>query len=216
MRSICVIFDLDGTLVDSETLGNQAFLDLVPALASPVAVLVERYRGMKLATILKDIEERIGCPLSADFEQQYRARVAALFDSCLQPIPGVPEMLEALTAPKCIASSGPAAKIAQALRVSGLSQHFGTNIFSSYDVQSWKPDPGLFLHAAREMGFAPGDCVVVEDSPAGVQAAVAAGMTCFGFAAAESAAGLHAAGAHRTFVDMSALPELMGSVGSSG
>jgi beta-phosphoglucomutase-like phosphatase (HAD superfamily) len=67
-------------------------------------------------------------------------------------------------------------KIRQALNVSGLAAYFGDAIFSAYDVGSWKPDPGLFLHSAGKMGFPPHQCVVVEDSAVGIQAAVAAGM----------------------------------------
>lgn len=176
MPTLLVIFDLDGTLVDSETLCNQAFLDLVPALTDPVDVLVDRYRGKKLANILCDIKSRINAPLAENFEQLYRHRVAERFASDLKPIQGVPEMLGALQHPFCIASSGPPAKISHALEVTKLAPHFGERIFSSYEVGSWKPEPGLFLHAAAAMGFAPEHCVVVEDSPVGLEAATAAGM----------------------------------------
>ena len=176
MRNLCIIFDLDGTLVDSERLCNQAFLDLIPDLNCTLDELVQRYRGVKLALIFQGIEQSIGHPLPADFETPYRARVAELVDSELQTIPGVHQMLDTLKYPKCIASSGPLKKIRKSLSVSGLAPFFGENLFSSYEVQSWKPEPGLFLHAAQAMGFPPSACVVVEDSPPGIQAAQAAGM----------------------------------------
>lgn len=91
-------------------------------------------------------------------------------------MPGVVAMLESLDQPRCIASSGPPQKIAQALKVSGLAIYFGSNLYSSYVVGSWKPEPGLFLHAARSMGYVPNTCIVVEDSTVGIQAANAAGM----------------------------------------
>ena len=172
----CVIFDLDGTLVDSEPLSNQAIRNLLPDLNDSLASLVDRYRGMKLATVMTDIEQRLDRKLPASFEVQYRREVAELFECYLQSIPGALEMLSYLPNPKCVASSGPLPKIEQSLSLTGLAQYFGSNLFSSYEIRTWKPDPGLFLHAAKEMGYAPGECIVVEDSEIGISAAAAAGM----------------------------------------
>jgi len=181
MDRLCVIFDLDGTLVDSETLGNQAFLDLLPELTDPVETLTERYRGMKLAFIMNDLAARLGQRIPEEFESVYRSRVSVLFKESLRPIAGVPQMLSSLRHAKCIASSGPLAKIRESLNLCGLAHHFGDKVFSSYAVNSWKPDPGLFLHASHEMGFAPRECVVVEDSDVGIEAAFAAGMAAMHF-----------------------------------
>ncbi|MFZ2451529.1 MAG: HAD-IA family hydrolase [Methylovulum miyakonense] len=169
MPRICVIFDLDGTLVDSEGLCNQAFLDLLPQLSDTVESLIKRYRGKKLASILADLESRLCQNLPDAFEQDYRQRVTDLFTRELKPMPGVVEMLEATNFRKCIASSGPPLKIRQALHVSGLAPYFGDSIFSSYEVGSWKPEPGLFQYAAHAMGFMPGQCAVVEDSDVGIE-----------------------------------------------
>lgn len=179
MRIECVIFDLDGTLVDSEGLCNQAFLDLIPELAFSLDELVKRYRGKKLRPILQDIERVIGRTLSSEFEKDYRSRVAALFEADLKPMPGVRQMLESIECPFCVASSGPREKIKQALEVSSLDGFFGDRIFSSYEVGAWKPDPGLFLHACEAMGCLPEACAVVEDSPPGIEAAIAAKMKPF-------------------------------------
>src|SRR5688572_16431504 len=97
----CLIFDLDGTLLDSEPLCNQAFLDLLPQLDDTVPGLIHRYRGMQLARILDDLSLRIGQPLEEDFEVRYRSRVAELYDTSLAPMPGAVEMLSALDNPKC-------------------------------------------------------------------------------------------------------------------
>ncbi|OUL34054.1 haloacid dehalogenase [Nostoc sp. T09] len=176
MKHLCVIFDLDGTLVDSEKLCNQAFIDLLPFINESVESLILRYRGRKLALILADIEMRYGEKLPRDFEVTYRHRVNELFEFYLQPITGVPEMLKTLEYTACVASSAPIAKIRKALNVTNLSHYFGDRLFSSYEVGSWKPAPGLFLYAANKMGFSPESCVVIEDSDVGIQAAYSAGI----------------------------------------
>ena len=176
---ICIIFDMDGTLVDSETLCNQAYLDLVPDIGLTLEAMVREHSGRRLAHIVADIEERVGRKLPVSFETDYRAHVAALFDTHLKPVPGVPEMLAALEFPKCVASNAPRRKISHAMQVSGLAEHFTGAIFSAYDIDAWKPDPGVFLHAAREMGYPREACIVVEDSPTGVEAADRAGMKVF-------------------------------------
>jgi beta-phosphoglucomutase-like phosphatase (HAD superfamily) len=116
---VCVIFDLDGTLVDSEELCNQAFVDLLPDLEETAEYLTTRYRGKKLSFILADLEQSIGHPLPPDFEPRYRFRVAELFDLHLRPTAGTREMLQKLDHPCCVASSGPPEKIAHALKSPG-------------------------------------------------------------------------------------------------
>lgn len=206
MSAICVIFDLDGTLVDSETLCNQAFLDLLPQLTVTVDSLVQANKGKKLASILVSIERALGRALPSTFEEEYRTRVADLFARNLAVVPGVKEMLDAVDAEKCVASSGPPQKIRQALEVAGIAQHFVGKVFSSYEVGAWKPDPGLFLHAADAMGFAPNQCAVIEDSEVGVEAGILAGMRVFQYVAHGGAA--PASGA-APFSRMSQLPRLL-------
>ncbi len=208
MSRICVIFDLDGTLVDSEGLCNQAFLDLLPQLSDTVESLTQRYRGKKLAQIFANLENRLCQNLPDAFEQHYRQRVAELFSRELKPMPGVLEMLEVTNFPKCIASSGPPLKIRQALQVSGLAPYFGANIFSSYEVGSWKPEPGLFQYAANVMGFMPRQCVVVEDSEVGIEAAAAAGMKAFRYMQKGETSSCRARG-EASFDDMLQLPQLL-------
>jgi HAD superfamily hydrolase (TIGR01509 family) len=174
---LCLIFDLDGTLVDSEPLSSQAFLDLLPDLRDTTAGLMARYRGHRLADVFADIALRLGRPLPDGFEHNYRERVATLYDTHLVAMPGVIDMLMDLPNPRCVASNGPPSKVAHGLRAAGLEAFFSGNVFSSYEVGRWKPDPHLFLHAADRMGFTPTQCIVVEDSDAGLAAAQAAGMS---------------------------------------
>ena len=174
----CLIFDCDGTLVDSELLCN---VGLVVKLAevgieADATELMHRYRGWKLAKIMQSLESIYGIKLAPNFEPTYRQIVSELFENELKPVEGVADFLEEIDLPICVASSGPRHKIEQALRVTGLAPFFGRNLFSSYEIQSWKPEPGLFLHAAAQMGFVPENCAVIEDSGVGIEAAQAAGM----------------------------------------
>ncbi len=89
---------------------------------------------------------------------------------------GVEQVLRRLKVPICVASSGPIEKIELSLTHTNLIQYFRDRIFSSYEIGIWKPDPGLFIHAAKQMRIAPQNCLVVEDSRPGFQAAEAAGM----------------------------------------
>lgn len=178
---LCLIFDLDGTLVDSEPLSNQAFLDLLPQLEDTVPDLMRRYTGMQFAPVVADLSRRLGVRLPENFDKAYRERVAQLYDMSLAPMPGAVEMLSELQNPKCVASNGPVSKISHGLRVAGLADFFGDKVFSSYQVGKWKPEPHLFLHAARMMGYTPDMCLVVEDSDPGLQAAKAAGMRAIQF-----------------------------------
>ena len=180
-RPACVLFDCDGTLVDSELLGNVALAHEL-ALGGIVETgesLTERFRGHKLADMLATLQADHGVALPDGFVDRYRARAAAMFERGVQRMPGVAEALEGLDGlalPMCIVSNGPIAKIRQSLRVAGLAGYFGERLFSAYEVGSWKPEPGLFLHAARAMGVEPARCVVVDDSATGVEAARRAGM----------------------------------------
>lgn len=176
MSNVCVIFDLDGTLVDSETLGTEALMELVPDLNEPLETLIDAYRGQRMATILADVERRLNRKLPDGFEHHYRDHASARMQTHLKPMPGVVEMLKELTYPLAVASSAPPAKIQLALEVCGIAHHFGENVFSCYDINAWKPDPSIFLHTAQAMNVAPHQCVVIEDSDVGVAAALAAGM----------------------------------------
>jgi HAD superfamily hydrolase (TIGR01509 family) len=183
----CLIFDLDGTLVDSEPLATQVFLDLLPKLDDTVAGLMHRYTGMQFTPVVADLASRLGQALPDNFEAAYRERLMQLYDRSLVAMPGAAEVLAAMPNPKCVASNGPPSKMTHGLRVAGLTEFFGDRTFSAYQVRRWKPEPHLFLHAAHAMNYPPEMCLVVEDSDAGLQAACAAGMRAIQFAPTASA-----------------------------
>jgi HAD superfamily hydrolase (TIGR01509 family) len=207
-----VIFDCDGVLVDSEETQARVILALAGDLgfSLPSAEALGRFRGAKMADIVRLIEEQIGRPTPADFVPELRRRQAEVFARELRPVDGIHAALAELPMARCVASSGPPEKIRLSLTLTGLLESFGNHIFSSYDIGSWKPAPDLFLHAALRMGAAPHECVVVEDSLVGVQAGVAAGMRVLGFAGVAGSRGrtLAEAGAE-VFADMRRLPGLI-------
>ncbi|WP_298235716.1 HAD-IA family hydrolase [uncultured Azohydromonas sp.] len=174
-----VIFDCDGTLVDSEpillaTVEEQALaLGVAPALLADL----HEMKGQSMALTLATIGQRRGRPLPEDFEATVRARMAETLKERLQPMPGARALLRRLALPFCVATNGPRAKTELTLSITGLLPLLRPDrIFSAYEVGAFKPDPALFLHAARALGVAPGRCAVVEDSPSGVRAGLAAGM----------------------------------------
>ena len=167
---------MDGTLVQSEDCASQALIDVIPALTDSVQAVTMRYRGMRLAEIFDDIERQSPGAIPADCLQLYREREQALSASMIKPSPGADTLLSALSGSKCIASNAPVAKTRRSLEQCGLSHHFVHGVYSAYDVQAWKPDPTLFLHAAHDNQVDPKDCIVVEDSVVGLDASRAAGM----------------------------------------
>lgn len=178
-----VIFDCDGTLVDSERLCNLVMAEVLAELGvrETEAELLGRYRGARMAYILADLERRHALRLPLAFEPHYRSRVAGRLERELAPNPGVKQLLHQLRgrAALAVASSAPRDKIELALRVTEISFAFGAHIYSSYEIGSWKPEPDLFLHAARAVGIPPSRCSVVEDSLLGAEAASRAGMRCY-------------------------------------
>jgi HAD superfamily hydrolase (TIGR01509 family) len=173
-----VIFDCDGTLVDSEPLSALVFAEALAEIGLPIGAeeALAKFRGRRFALCVEMAEAMLGRPLAPDFEAMVRGRTDDAFRERLQVIDGAAALLEAMTLPFCVASNAPRAKTELSLGLTGLRHHFGDRIFSAYEVQSWKPDPGLFLHAAAAMGADPARCLVVEDSEAGVTAGLAAGM----------------------------------------
>ena len=174
----CLIFDCDGTLVDSEYLCNLGLeIQLRDyGIESSAHTMMEKYRGGKLAEILQSIEKEHNILLKESFVSEYRELVNELFENELNPCEGVLKFLSQNILSICVASSGPTKKINKALEITGLKKYFGDNIFSSYEINSWKPDPDIFLYAAKRMGMDPDECLIIEDSIKGIESGLAAGM----------------------------------------
>ncbi|RCW71273.1 HAD family hydrolase [Pseudorhodoferax soli] len=176
-----LIFDCDGTLVDSEPWLVEAMLaeGALYGLPGSAREVLDAQRGAPMSRQIAVVAARSSQPLPADFEDRVRARMAGYFKAHLQPIEGALELVRSLQLPFCVASNGPRHKIELVLGLTGLLPWFEGRIFSAYDIGAWKPAPDLFLHAAQQIGCAPADCAVVEDSASGITAGLAAGMRVF-------------------------------------
>ncbi|MGW0708551.1 HAD family hydrolase [Streptomyces sp. NPDC002643] len=189
MRYDLVIFDNDGVLVDSEPISNRLLAAYLTELGHPTSYeeSIRDYMGSAMHRVHELVLERTRRRLPEDFDDVFHGRVFAAFERELEPVDGVVDVLEKLAAdgvPYCVASSGSHERIRVGHRKTGLDRWFGEGrVFSSQDVGRGKPAPDLFLYAAERMGVAPERCVVVEDSPLGVRAGVAAGMDVYGFTA---------------------------------
>ncbi|MBS0521130.1 MAG: HAD family phosphatase [Proteobacteria bacterium] len=211
-----VIFDCDGVLVDSEPLANASFSRALKAegLDWPVEETMRRLMGRSLKSCVEIVEAELGRALPSDFLEKMQAVTYRSFrEAPLQAVPGVREAIvqvQAAGLATCVASSGAVEKMRFTLGLTGLWELFGGRVFSSSQVPRGKPFPDLFLHAAIAMDEQPFDCVVVEDSVPGVQAARAAGMRVLAYAGAPHADrdALAAAGGF-LFSDMKQLPELV-------
>jgi HAD superfamily hydrolase (TIGR01509 family) len=206
-----VIFDCDGVLVDSEPIANRVFAQALAELGLHLSEtqMFDYFIGRSMAYCLTVVERLLGRSAPENFLDDLQARTFAAFAKELRPMPHIEQALDEITVPCCVASSGDHAKMRTTLGITGLLHRFEGRLFSVTQVAHAKPAPDVYLYAAEQMGVQPNACVVIEDTPPGVQAGAAAGMTVLGYCAHTSATKLRAAGAHIVFDDMRRLPQLL-------
>jgi HAD superfamily hydrolase (TIGR01509 family) len=196
-----VIFDCDGVLVDSEVISNEVLARALTAEHLPTTLGEARrdYQGLMLDEVVRGAEARLGGQLPAGWIDRFERDRATAFRQRLAAVPGAADAVRRVRAAGvavCVASQGKLAKTRLSLELTGLYQLFPPEtLFSAYSVQRGKPEPDLFLHAAASMSAEPSRCAVVEDTPSGIAAAVAAGMRALGFAADSDERRLRDAGA---------------------
>ena len=154
---------------------------LINALASvgvhvDIAHVQTHFLGRSWAKVAAEIRGSHGYLPGTDFEEKYRTELLARFERELAPTPGIEALLGDLTAKFCVATSSSPKRALRSLELTGLHRFFETRIFTASEVERGKPAPDLFLHAARRMNADPADCLVIEDSLPGIQAAFNAGM----------------------------------------
>jgi len=206
-----VIFDCDGVLVDSELITNRVFARMLNDLGIEVTLedMFERFVGRSMPQCLELITQLLGRPVPHHFVEEYQMRSASALRAELKAVPDIETVLAAIRVPYCVASSGTHEKMQTTLGVTGLLPRFRGKMYSVTEVAQSKPAPDVFLYAARQQGVMPADCAVIEDTPTGVRAGVAAGMTVFGYCALTPKQRLIDAGAHHTFERMGDLPGLI-------
>jgi len=212
-----VIFDCDGVLVDSEALSMRLDVAILAehGVAMGIAEAHRRFVGKTFAAMIAEVEAETGKRFPASASADKDRRLLDLYATELRAVPGVHEALSAINRqPYSCASNSPAERVRVALAITGLEPFFGNRIVSFEDVKHGKPAPDVFIEAARRVGLAPQDCLVVEDSVTGVTAATRAGCPVLGFTGTwahpdEHGRKLLAAGAQSIFAEMADLPALI-------
>lgn len=182
----CIFFDCDGTLVDSEVICTQSYVNTFARYGIELSLqqMFEQYKGVKLYDIIHDVtaQHQVTLPL-AEVESAYRAEVARLFDLDLQPIAGARALVERVKVPMCVVSNGTVKKMEHSLGLTGMLPYLSGRLYSGYDINHWKPDPELMYHAAEQMQVPIEKCILVDDSEAGARAGIAAGIPVFYYCA---------------------------------
>jgi HAD superfamily hydrolase (TIGR01509 family) len=210
-----VIFDCDGVLVDSEAISNDVLARMLTREGLPTTLREARcdYQGLLLADIRSRAEAKLGRSLPPGWLAEYERERAEAFRDGLKPVAGAAEavrLVKAAGLKVCVASQGALEKTRMTLGLTGLRDLFPSHaLFSAHDVPRPKPDPALFQHAAAAMDAEQSACVVIEDTPSGIMAAVAAGMRAVGYAADSDERALRNAGGE-IIRSLDSLPELLG------
>ncbi len=181
-----IIFDCDGVLVDSEPIALSVLTETLgmSGITIDEEGAAKRYLGRSLTTVRNLVREEYGLQIDDRFLNRMRDMLYTRFRSELRPIHGIHAALDGLEEAGitwCVASSSQSERIALCLSATGMLDRFSPHIFSASMVANGKPAPDLFLFAADKMGAAPSECLVIEDSPAGILAARAAGMDVLAF-----------------------------------
>jgi HAD superfamily hydrolase (TIGR01509 family) len=179
----CIIFDCDNVLVDTEAIMLSVLVEIVKDFGVNMTIeeAVVKFCGKSMQEIISNLEAISNSKFPEDFEAKYRALSYEKFRKELQPKAGVKELLANIKVPFCVASNGPREKIELNLGLTGLLDFFTPDtIFSAYDINHWKPDPKLYVHASKSMGFLPSQCIVIEDSIPGIEAGINGGFKVYG------------------------------------
>jgi len=218
-----VIFDCDGVLIDSEIVAARLEAEAITDLGLPTTAdeICTRFAGTTTREVWATLERELGRPLPPGFFERHLAHVRDVFSRELEAIPGARRAVETVAGsriPYCVASSTHLPSLVNNLGTAGLVDLFDGNVFSASQVKRAKPAPDVFLYAACQMGSDPADCLVVEDSIAGVTAARRAGMPVVGFVGGSHVGDGHAerltaAGARAIFAHMNELPAVLAAQG---
>jgi HAD superfamily hydrolase (TIGR01509 family) len=181
-----IIFDCDGTLVDSENLNSKAVSEVLISLGLIKYThdyCMANFTGISLSNLLAHLDGESPATLpKTEIIQQFVERGTALAHQHLQATPNAYSVVAKVAHKKCVASNGQRTSVLESLKITGLNNFFPEpHVFTASQVKHGKPAPDLFLFAAKQMGVKPDNCLVIEDSLTGIKAAKAAGMNVLGF-----------------------------------
>ena len=207
----CIIFDCDGTLVDSEPLTNKVIAEMAGELGIQITgeESTKLWGGKTIDAVVYGMREMSGKDLPDDWIPRLVQKVSEAYKNDLVPMDGASEVLDSLKIATCVASNGRPGHVENSLKLTGLYKYFEGRVYTASEVANPKPDPALFLYAADKMGFSKEECVVIEDSITGVTASVRAGIRVLGLVNMSSKDELIEAGAE-PFTNMHELPKLLG------
>lgn len=173
-----IIFDCDGVLIDSEIISANTLIALLGELGVHIdfPYVQKNFIGRSFQKVAAEIGERFQINLPQGFEAQYRHQLLKSFETQLQPTPNIRKMLQQLDMKICVATSSSPERVSRSLQITKLIDCFEGNIFTASQVKNGKPAPDLFLLTAQTMGVNPANCLVIEDSQPGIEAAINAPM----------------------------------------
>lgn len=209
-----IIFDCNGVLVDSERIANEVFANILNeecGFSLNLNDMFEKFVGRSSLQCMELIEELLGEKPPNGLEDRYKSEIDLALKLSVTSVKGIEKALAEITIPYCVASSGSYEKMHTTLGKTNLLPIFEGKLHSTSDVSRGKPFPDIYHHAAQNMGVKdPKRCLIIEDSPLGVEGGIAAGMVVFGYSELMSKQRLLDAGAHHTFDKMG---ELVNEIG---
>lgn len=219
MRRMLIIYDCDGTLIDSEGIACSVCAEALSGLGVPYTkeMFAARYAGRPARETWDHIVATYGVSLPDGFNARVNAEIHAALDAGVEPVFGARAAIETLAGPRCVASSTGLTQLRKNLATAGLIDLFEPHVFSASQVKRGKPAPDVFLFAASQMGFDPAQTIVIEDTVPGVTAACRAGMRAIGFTGANHGGQglderLRQAGASAVIAAMADLPQAVGAL----
>ncbi len=211
-----ILYDCDGTLIDSEHIAGSVCAEALTGLGFPITMreFNARFNGVPAAKVWEILRAELPFALPEGFNDRLNAEIYRRYETELFIIPDVVETIHAIEGPRAVASSTNLVRLKKNLEFTGLAPLFGEHIYSASQVARGKPAPDVFLFAASQLGVDPAHAVVIEDSVAGVTAALRAGMRVIGFAGANHGAEdlpdrLAKAGALTVIERMAELPRIV-------
>lgn len=209
-----IIYDCDGTLIDSEHIAGSVCAEALTSIGFPTTMEAfnARFNGIPVAETWAMIRAELPVELPPGFNEAINAEIYRRFQTELEPVEGVAEAIERIGGLRAVASSTRLPVLVRNLEKTGLARFFNPHVYSASQVARGKPAPDVFLYAASQIGADPAHTVVIEDSVAGVTAGIRAGMSVIGFHGASNGipeldARLVAAGARTVIASMVDLPD---------